>query len=289
MEGKVILSVLVGILILGGFGLNDAFAGICADTTPLPEPSIDPPQITETLNPGDRLSVPKYMDTDASDCFQFVILDLGFGDNCFRQTGEVQLSISWHPNQISNFIYETITVRDDAEPGEYHCDVTWTVEYAEEFTGGESHEITFIQPIWITVAGEGTIDSDGDGFNENDDCNDNESSIHPGATEVFNGVDDDCDGEIDEGISSEEAAETITDDVQALIDEGTLNKGQGKSLTSKLDNIIKKFENGKDKPACNQLNAFTQHVDSLIADGILTSAEGQPLIDQANLVKAAYC
>ena len=37
------------------------------------------------------------------------------------------------------------------------------------------------------------------------------------------------------------------------------------------------------------VHVFTQQVDSLIDDGILTSAQGQPLIDQANLVKAAFC
>ena len=41
-------------------------------------------------------------------------------------------------------------------------------------------------------------DSDGDGFDDTEDCDDTNAAIYPGAEEQCNGIDDDCDGELDE-------------------------------------------------------------------------------------------
>ncbi len=42
------------------------------------------------------------------------------------------------------------------------------------------------------------VDEDGDGYSVDEDCDDTDFDVHPGAAELCNGVDDDCDGETDE-------------------------------------------------------------------------------------------
>lgn len=46
-------------------------------------------------------------------------------------------------------------------------------------------------------------DTDRDRWNDFEDCDDNDSRVHPGAAELCNGLDDDCDGEVDEGLPGE--------------------------------------------------------------------------------------
>ncbi len=45
------------------------------------------------------------------------------------------------------------------------------------------------------------VDADGDGWPAEDDCNDEDASVFPGAEETCDGFDNDCDEEIDEGLT----------------------------------------------------------------------------------------
>jgi len=89
--------------------------------------------------------------------------------------------------------------------------------------------------------------------------------------------------------SPEEQIEVIIERIAGLVDEGVLNKGQGNALISKLENILWQLDKGNLHPVCNLLQAFTNQVQSLIDEGELPPAEGQPLIDEANAVRSQTC
>ncbi len=61
------------------------------------------------------------------------------------------------------------------------------------------------------------VDADGDGYPETVDCDDSNAEVHPGASEVCNGIDDDCDGAADLQVPAAYAA--IQDAIDAAVDD----------------------------------------------------------------------
>ncbi len=52
-----------------------------------------------------------------------------------------------------------------------------------------------------TITTTNPVDADGDGFTEDEDCDDTSADVNPDAEEICNGRDDDCDEETDEGVT----------------------------------------------------------------------------------------
>jgi hypothetical protein len=82
--------------------------------------------------------------------------------------------------------------------------------------------------------------------------------------------------------TTQDELDDLSQDVDDLLAEGVLNGGQANSLLNKLDDVLKQFDKGKTATACNQLQAYINHVTALLDDGVLTAAQAQGLIDKAN-------
>lgn len=96
--------------------------------------------------------------------------------------------------------------------------VTSAGNYSVKAICGSSNAISYVVSVNTLPVTTYYADADGDGFGnaavtvqacsvptgyviDNTDCNDSNANIHPGATEVCNGIDDDCDGQTDEGVT----------------------------------------------------------------------------------------
>ena len=73
----------------------------------------------------------------------------------------------------------------------------------------------------------------------------------------------------------------LIDQVDALEEDGVINGGQANSLRAKLEAAQKSAANGRVGPAVNQINAFINEVDALMAAGLLSPEEGERLISLA--------
>jgi hypothetical protein len=82
--------------------------------------------------------------------------------------------------------------------------------------------------------------------------------------------------------SFSQVVEPIIANVQSLVANGVLNNGQGNSLEVKLQNTIQDLDSGQTTNAVNELRAFVNEVTDFVSQNVLTSAQGQPLIDEAD-------
>ncbi len=81
-----------------------------------------------------------------------------------------------------------------------------------------------------------------------------------------------------------EATEDVINEVEDLVTAGELNQGQGTSLITQLNLALHKLDQGNSTAAVNKLNVLITLVSAFINAGILSSAEGQPLIDTAQAI-----
>ncbi|MFT5684783.1 MAG: hypothetical protein ACI8RZ_005727, partial [Myxococcota bacterium] len=90
---------------------------------------------------------------------------------------------------------------------------TEPVDTSPPVTGGDD---TFVPPT----------DADGDGYAEEDDCDDNDAAVHTGQPETCDGVDENCNGVIDEGFGDSDADGTA-DCMDSEDCDGADNDGDG--------------------------------------------------------------
>jgi hypothetical protein len=123
-------------------------------------------------------------------------------------------------------------------------------------------------PVPETV--EPATDSDGDGYAFEDDCDDENADIHPGQTELCDGVDDNCNGQIDEG-----HADTDADGTADCLDveecDGLDNDGDGLIDEEFTDTDGDGTADCEDVEECNGID---DDGDGLIDEGFDVDGDG---------------
>jgi hypothetical protein len=99
-------------------------------------------------------------------------------------------------------------------------------------------------------APDGDQDADGDGYPASVDCDDHDPNVHPGATEICNGIDDNCDGRIDEGFDLDNDGYPTCDTPSKKADcndaDPTIHPGATETCNNKDDNCDGVIDEGFD-------------------------------------------
>jgi hypothetical protein len=87
-------------------------------------------------------------------------------------------------------------------------------------------------------------------------------------------------------VTPEAGIDALIADIEALRDAGELNAGQARGLTRQLRNAARSLGSGNIEAACGQLTGFVDHVNALLAEGVLDEAAAEDLVTQAEGIQA---